>query len=34
MHLVVIEATRGHVTVRSGARVVTVWGEMFGKSPG
>lgn len=30
----VIEATRGHVTVQIGSKVVTVWGEMLGKSPG
>jgi hypothetical protein len=30
----VTEATRGHLTVQCGDKTVTVWGEMFGKSPG
>ena len=30
----VTEATRGHITVQCGDKSVTVWGEMFGKSPG
>jgi hypothetical protein len=30
----IIEATRGHITVRCGEKSITVYGEMFGKSPG
>lgn len=32
--MIVTEATRGHITLRDGDRTITVWGEMFGKSPG
>jgi hypothetical protein len=34
MPLFVIEATRAHITVQSGVKIVTVWGEILGKSPG
>jgi hypothetical protein len=30
----VTEATRGHITVQCEDKSVTVYGEMFGKSPG
>jgi hypothetical protein len=33
MYMSIIEIGRGHITLQVGDKSVTVYGEMFGKSP-